>query len=117
MSDVVVTVPKQMWSEWIAEGDLPGDDPSGAEYWFFLRGDIPDMEYGDRVYIVAHGKLRGYAPLVAIRADPDSSRFALIRNGNAVACTVDEPITGFRGWKYRWWMREDEKPFHEWRKP
>ena len=28
MSDVVVTVPKRLWDEWIAEGDLPGEEPT-----------------------------------------------------------------------------------------
>jgi hypothetical protein len=35
---------------------------------------------------------------------------AFVRGGGAVACTIDEPIVGFRGWRNRWWNREDEKP-------
>ena len=59
--------------------------------------------------MVAHGKLRGYAPLTRLRPG------ALIWAGNAVAVTIDESIPGFRGWRYRWWDREAERPFPEWR--
>lgn len=123
MSDVVVTVPKGLWEEWCDEGDLPGDPWSGDfEYGFNLYGEPPDMAKGGRVYIVAHGKLRGYAPLSYI--DYHSTRFggngrgyALVRHGEAVAVTIDEPIRGFRGWRYRWWDESAEKPFPRWRKP
>lgn len=115
MSDVVVTVPKAKWDEWIDEGDLPGGDETGDEYGFYLGGPKPDMQPGDRVYIVAHGKLRGYAPLT--RIVPWGSGFALCRGGGAVACTIDAPIRGFRGWRYVWWDHADERPFPDWRTP
>lgn len=41
--------------------------------------------------------------------------FALVRRAGAVAVTIPEPITGFRGWRYRWWPREAEVPFPDWR--
>ena len=116
MTDVCVTVPKAKWIEWIEEGDLPGDEETGDEYAFYLGGLWPSIRPGERVYIVAHGKLRGYAPLTYI-ATAYSRGFALVRGGGAVACTIDEPITGFRGWKYVWWDRVDEKPFPDWRSP
>ena len=109
MADVVVTVPKRLWAEWIAEGDLPGEVPSGDEFAFYIGGPLPKIAAGERVYVVAHGKLRGYAPLVRLRPG------ALIRAGGAVAVTIDEPIPGFRGWRYRWWRREDERDFPNWR--
>jgi len=115
MADVVVTVPKRLWQEWLDEGDLPGDEPTGDEYAFYLGGPRPQMRPGDRVYIVAHGKLRGYSPLTRIMSS--ASGFALCREAGAVACTIDEPIQGFRGWRYRWWRREDERPFPNWREP
>lgn len=111
MADCVVTVPKRLWDEWIAEGDLPGED-DGGEYVFWIGGPLPTIAPGERVYIVAHGKLRGYAPLT--RAVPG---YGLVRGGGAVACTIDEPIRGFQGWRYRHWNREDEKPFPDWRTP
>jgi hypothetical protein len=116
MSDVVVTVPKRLWAEWLIEGDLPGELPTGGEYAFYLGGPEPFIRPGERVYIVAHGKLRGYAPLVRIDHGPNGG-FALIRAGGAVACTHPEPMRGFRGWRYRWWPLDDERPFPDWRTP
>jgi hypothetical protein len=115
MADVVVTVPKKLWIDWIAEGDLPEDAQTGEEYAFWLWGAPPDIKPGERVYIVAHGKLRGYAPLTRILHGHRKGEFALCRAGGAVACTIDAPIRGFRGWRYRDWRREDERPFPEWR--
>lgn len=115
MSDVLVTCPKAAWNSWIAEGDLPGDDETGDEYAFYLGGPRPTIEPGERVYVCAHGKLRGYAPLT--RIIDTGSGFALCRRGGAVACTIDRPITGFRGWRYRDWQRDDEMPFPDWRTP
>lgn len=116
MTDCVVTCPKTLWPLWLAEGDLPGDAPTGNEYAFYLGGPRPDIQFGERVYVVAHGKLRGYAPLIRVELGP-GSRCALIRWGGAVACTIPEPVTGFRGFRYRWWQREDEMPFPDWRIP
>lgn len=114
--DVVVTVPKGMWAEWIEEGDLPGDPPSGYESHFWIGGPVPDTVPGDRVYIVAHGRLRGYAPLrrMEYRCRLRQNRACLLRDGDAVAVTIDEPIRGFQGWRYRWWDRSDEHPFPDW---
>lgn len=114
--DVCVTVPKRLWNSWIEEGDLPDDPPTGTEYVFWLSyWGPPDISPGERVYIVAHGKLRGYSPLTYL--DTDCNRLALIREGGAVACTIDESIIGFRGWRYRHWDRDDERPFPNWRQP
>lgn len=134
MSDVVVTVPKRLWAEWLSEGDLAYDDDSGMEpgwcgdyeYGFHMRGPRPDCVPGDRVYIVAHGHLRGYAPLVKIdggqRFGGGRNSFALVRRGSAIAVTLPaavpslpRPIRGFQGYRYRWWAREEEIPFPAWR--
>lgn len=139
MSDVVVTVPMRLWTEWLAEGDLPGEE---AEYisHFWFTGAIPDIQPGERVYIVAHGRVRGYAPLVRIeqRCALNTSRHCLMRIDGAVAVTprccrhhgrmwecnrhenecpaTDHPlpITGFRGVLTRWWPREIEMPYPNW---
>jgi hypothetical protein len=67
MADVVVTVPKRLWPDWIEEGHLPGEEWDGeSEYHFFGRGSRPTAYPIDRVYVVAHGMLRGYAPCVGI---------------------------------------------------
>jgi len=112
MTDVVVTVPKGFWLDWIYEGDAVGEPPSGQEWGFFMGGPAPKIERGERVYVVAHGRLRGYAPLVRV-ARTDRG-FALCREAGAVAVTIDEAIQGFRGWRIPWWKREAEVPFPDW---
>lgn len=122
MSDIVVTVPKDEWGRWLEEGDLAPDGSeagmvhrsSGDEYGFTVP-TAPAVSKGERVYIVAHSKLRGYAPLLRVERTPTG--FALVRGGNAVAITIDQPIQGFRGWRYRWWDRMAERPFPNWRSP
>lgn len=121
--DVVVTVPQQLWADWCAEGDLPGDPETGDAYHYYLSGGAaPNIQPGDRVYIVARGWLRGYAPLTRLawskgaplndgRRAHYGGRFALERRGGAVAVTLNEPTPGFRGWRYRWWKYEDERPY------
>lgn len=115
MSDVVVTVPKRLWLEWLAEGDLPGDTWTGNRYDFGLGGHPPQITPGDRVYVVAHGRLRGYAPLVEVQVGTHG--YQLVREGGAVAVTIPETIRGFQGFRYRWWRREQEQPFEGWRTP
>ena len=133
MADVVVTVPQRLWREWLAEGDLPGEPWSGAESHFWFAGPFPQITPGELVYVVAHGKLRGFAPLVRMetscRLRPGTH--CLVRRGGAVAVTLLEEaetprgeaytrpafIRGFRGWRYRWWRREQEMPFYDWREP
>ena len=113
MADVVVTVPKRLWEEWLAEGDLPGEQWSG-DYSDFWVGGVPvKLCVGERVYVVCNQKLRGYSPLYCLYKE--GKRCALVRRGGAVACTVDEEIKGFRGFRYRWWDRNDEKSFEDWR--
>ena len=116
MSDVVVTVPKSFGLDrWIAEGDAAGEPWTGEEWAFYLGGAVPRIEPGERVYVVFGGKLRGYSPLIrVVRRDHGC---ALVRGGGAVAVTIDMPIIGFRGFRYRSWDRTDERPFPGWRTP
>src|SRR6185369_461133 len=118
MCDVVVTVPKNFThprapgmkglAAWVAEGDAAGEPYSGQEWMFTTYGPLPVFIPGDRCYIICEGRLRGYSPLTNVLYD--SSRFrngqapiAFVRRGEAVAVTIAEPITGFRGWRARWW--------------
>lgn len=140
MADVVVTVPKARWPDWLLEGELPGQErwacffcppygtceicegtgelTSGDTRWhFYLGGNPPkDIAIGDRVYVVAHGQLRGYSPLLRVEVDPEpyANGFAFIRGGGAEALTIPDSIRGFQGWRYRWWERSDEIPFPDW---
>lgn len=112
MSDLVGTCPKGFWLEWLAEGDAAGEPATGDTYgWWTGHSLIRTIRPGDRFYIVAHGRLRGYAPVTEV------THGAIFRQGNAVACTIDEPVPGFRGLRERWWKREDERPFPDWRTP
>lgn len=112
MVDLVGTCPKDFWEEWIAEGDAAGDPYTGEEWgWYSRHSLIRMIEPGDRFYVVAHGKLRGYAPVT--RVTPGH----IGRRGGAVAVTIPEIIPGFRGLRERWWNRADEMPFPGWKEP
>jgi hypothetical protein len=108
--DVVVTVPQQLWAQWLSEGDLAGGPSMDQEYVYRCH-PLPNIKPGERVYVAAHGLLRGCAPLVRLAAD------GLVRAGGAVAVTIPETIKGFRGFRYRWWDRADELPFPDWQTP
>lgn len=121
--DIVVTVPKGLWLQWLGEGDLPGDPIEEVGEWdFYLGGAVPGGLSADaRCYVVAHGMLRGYAPIVRVdRADRQPGG-SLVRGGGAVAVTlypenrgtVPLVVPGFRGFRDRWWKREDEVAFPE----
>lgn len=117
MADLVGTCPKGFWEEWIAEGDAAGEPSTGEEWgWFTADRKARTIAPGERFYVVAHGKLRGWAPVVRVTRYPDGS-YAICRRGGAVACTIPQPIQGFRGLRLRWWKREDEQPFENWRTP
>jgi hypothetical protein len=117
MSDVVVTVPQHFGLDrWIAEGDPAGAPWSGVEWHFYLWGAVPQINPGERVYVVYGGVLRGYAPLIRIDHFP-AGKIGLVRHGGAVAVSVPFPIPGFRGFKERWWDRSQERPFPNWQDP
>jgi hypothetical protein len=105
----------RLWPSWLAEGDLPGADDGWESHWMFA-GAPPEIRPGDRVYIVAYERLRGYAPFqyVEERCALDRSRRCLVRWAGAEAVTIAEPIRGFQGWRYRWWERAAERPYPNW---
>ena len=116
MVDLVGTCPKSFWLEWIAEGDAAGAPESGEEWeWWTQHSQISRIKPGNRFYIVAHGLLRGYAPVTSVHLSPDGRGGAICRRGGAVACSIDDPIPGFRGLRERWWPRADELAFPEWK--
>jgi hypothetical protein len=112
MSDLVVTVPKNFWKLWVAEGDA-ADEPYTGEEWAYQVSGRPSIEPGERLYVVSWGRLRGYAPVV--RVMKTVTGYGICRRGDAVAVTIDEPIPGFRGYRKRWWDQGLEKPFPGWR--
>lgn len=113
MTDIVVTVPATFWLQWLEEGDCAGDPVAGVEWGFTGGGPRPSVVPGDRIYVVAHRRLRGYAPLT--RLDVTGSRWCLCREAGAVAISIDQDIVGFRGWRKRWWSRLEERPFPTWK--
>lgn len=115
--DVVITIPQAMVAGWFAEGDLAGDPPGGwYDLYAYTVGRKPGdwLKPGARVYVAFYGRIRGYAPLVAV--DPwDARRWALVRAGDAVACTIPDDVPGFRGIRRRWWDRSQEIAFPDWK--
>lgn len=134
VNDFVVTVPKTFThpdapgkkglAAWVAEGDPAGSEWSGREWVFSTFGANPTsgLVVGkSRLYVVCEGRLRGYAPITSFGFSSGALRgigyVDFVRRGGAVACTIPESIRGFRGWRWRWWRREDEIPFPEWKQP
>jgi hypothetical protein len=118
--DIVATCPKRFWEKWLKEGDCAGDTISPSihveYYWFTKSRAVLKLHSGDRLYIVCNGKLRGWAPIVRIISDSSNTEFGIVRRrGGAVACTISEEIPGFRGLRKRWWDRDDEVPFPNWK--
>lgn len=114
MTDLVGTCPKDFWNEWLDEGDPAGAAYSGEEWgWYTGHPKARLIVPGDRFYVVAWGRLRGYAPVTRVETAP--SGYIICRRGGAVACTIDEPIPGFRGLMTPWWSRRAEKPFPDWK--
>jgi len=111
--NLVVTVPKWFWPEWITEGDAVGEPVTGEEWGFFLGGAKPPIGAGDLLYIVAHNRLRGYAPVTDLQFN--GSQWAICRRGGAVAITIPERIRGFQGFRKVWWPKEAEIPFPDWK--
>jgi len=103
----------RLWGAWLGEGDRAGAAWSGVEYaWQTLDSLALFARPGDRFYIVAHGLVRGYAPIDRVEQRGDWHH--IIRRGGAVACSIRERVAGFRGLRKRWWRLEDEVEFCDW---
>jgi hypothetical protein len=97
--DVVVTVAKEQWEAWVAERD---------EHVFGLGWAHPDVWPDGRVYVIADGRVQGFAPLVRLD-DPAPDARSLVCAGEVECLTIDQPVNGFEGWRYRWWPRAAEQ--------
>lgn len=116
--DLVGTCPKNLWKKWIEEGDAAGDNYTGTEWAWFTKSRVTlKLQKGDRFYVVCNGKLRGYALVTRVFCPlvEGGPVFAICRRGGAVAVTIPETIPGFRGLRKRWWEREQEVPFPDWK--
>ena len=109
----LMVIKKECWG-----GDPAGTDWSGEEWGWWTQHHLAAKAVpGARFYIVAWGKLRGWAPITRLHRDITGRPVCICREGNAIACTIAEPIPGFQGLRERWWQRETEMPFPDWRKP
>ena len=124
--DLVATCPKSFWDEWLEEGDCAGDPESGQLYgWHTGHPLVVEATIGDRFYVVAHGKLRGYALVADVHVWHRSIQRqyrqrpggVIYRAGGAVAVTIPQPIPSFRGLRKRWWRRDSEVPFLDFKTP
>lgn len=87
-----------------------------AEWHFYLGGrSVPTLYPGTRCYIVAHGRVRGYAVVTGI--ERYHRGFAIVRRGDGVACTIPEPVRGFQGWRYRGGIARPNDPSRTGRPP
>ena len=117
MADLVATCPGPFFLRWLQEGDCAGTPESGETWaWFTKHRLAPTIQPGERLYVVALGKLRGYAPVVAVRPTPNGG-WAICRRGGAVACTIADRIPGFQGLRRVWWTRAEEMEFRDWKMP
>ena len=66
MSDLVVTVPRDLWAMWIAEGDAVGAPETWTEWGFYLGHSKPPINPGGLLYFVAHDRIRGFAPVTRV---------------------------------------------------
>lgn len=122
-TDILIRLPQSRWLSWLAEGEWPGEEPTGECSFAVgslgrVRSDL--RAAGDvRCYVAAFGYLRGYAPVLRIdRTVGEGNRFTdrIVRVGGAQAVTVPGLDLGKgRGlWTLRSWEREAEVPFPAW---
>lgn len=114
-ADLVVCLPVALFHDWYDEGGTP-DWADDNEYTWEIGSQPPGsiQTNHSRLSIVCAGVLRGFAPIRRVE-QVAGRRWALIRDGrSAEAVTIPEQIKSFRGWRYRWWDHEDERPFDEW---
>lgn len=118
--DIVVTVPRERWEEFLAGGGLPGDPPapgSAQGPWTYDLFNVEELRAmpGQRIFFFAYGKLRLWAPVFAI--ERVYKRRWRVWRGPAEAATLDgytyQP--GFPGWRLVWWPAHAEAEFPGWR--
>jgi hypothetical protein len=113
--DLVVCLPVADFHAWYDEGGTPEFPDDFEYYWLVGRAPPSQLVPGQSgLYVVCAGALRGYAPIMRVD-HREANRWALVRDGrSAEPVTIDESTPSFRGWRYRWWRRENEREFVEW---
>jgi hypothetical protein len=122
MSDLVMTLRRDWWQTCIA-GQLPSSSrgfyvggrkpPARSARRSSGEAAPPPVAPGERLYLVAHGRVRGYVPVSGVART--GRGWTIQRGGPAVAVTIPEAVADFRGWRAAWWAVSDEVPFPDWR--
>lgn len=111
MADVVVSCPKAAWQTW-------SEQAASGLVVFDLGYRLPGKwNPGDRVYVVAHGRVRCWMELGKVGHDPITGQLQLVLIGQPLPVTTSEEIRGFQGARMRWWPRDQERDFPGWREP
>lgn len=123
--DLVGTVRKGTWAEWVEEflGDLedPWTRSTGGCVWWSRHSLARRAERGSRFYVVSEGRLRLCVTLghprprrpgewTPLQVDPLPEGAAGFE-----PVTLEAGIRGFRGLRRRWWPREIERPCPDWK--
>lgn len=132
--DIVVPIKAEDWDGWLAEGDLAGEPWSGEEHALTVRSR-PDIEPGERVYILAGGIIRGYAPLLRaeyawkrgywytylIRGDGARAMTPMCSRPDQCDCSLGwraphpRRFAAFGTFRYRSWTYGEEWKLIDWR--
>ena len=108
MTDIVVTVSRRHWQSWLQGGCEPGRLRS-----FHVFGDKPPCCFGDRLYVLAHNRIR--CRLIVDDVQPLRGGWMMFARFEQGMTVRGATIRGFKGWQRRWWRDADEIDFPEWR--
>lgn len=76
-------------------------------YWSMLR--IPRLfTEDDRIYFAANGKVQGYVECNEFNPDDVGGETIMWDGETYIPLAKPIPRAAFRGFRYRWWSREDE---------
>ena len=91
----------------------------GIQAGMALEPPLPKDETGHASFLSAFQSniLRYEQEVIEFERRLIRSVMSALQVSDAVACTIPQAILGFRGLRLRWWKREDEQPFLEWKKP
>jgi hypothetical protein len=107
MTDIIVTVPKDRWSSFVAA------QREGAETAHLIYGDRPPLAAGDFLYVVAYGCIRC---AIDVHSVSPSRGGHLVRGIFRGGLTAADGIRGFPGWLPATFARGDLLAFPGWQR-
>jgi hypothetical protein len=110
MTDIVVTVARESWPNFLAEHGAGTN--RGRMHVVQFYGERPQGLPGDQLYIVSHGRVR--CALLIDRIMPHAGGWQIIAS-MLRPVTLAGYVGGFPDCRRRWWNRPDELPFDAWR--